>query len=277
MCPMKIYKRVLEVIDDVEREFVMIDIEDFNNYMFLTQTSFSKLQTRKEQLSKREERQQEVENKRIEEIKERERREQEKEDKYKQKIEIEIMINKHENERNNKIKEELKTEYKQVFESNEDAAVKKCGFCKTYKVYPLHFFNDDNKKFMKEYIEDKQRVKKPCCVDCYMDAEEKKKTKIIECTLHCNVCKSSYIAFSENAIIKHNISIKHKKNLQAAKATETTKIKLELLSVKELQSICSKSLNEQGTYLINNYSKTKKDDLIKKMNEVYDKLTLDFY
>ena len=49
MCQMKVYKRVFEVIDGVEREFVMIDIEDFNNYMFLTQTSFSKLQTRKEQ------------------------------------------------------------------------------------------------------------------------------------------------------------------------------------------------------------------------------------
>ena len=148
---MKVFKRVFEVIDGVEREFVMIDIEDFNNYMFLTQTSFSKLQTRKEQFSKREERQQEVENKRIEEIQEKARREQEKEDKYKQKIEKEIMINKHENERNNKIKEELKAEYKEVFESIEDATVKKCGFCKNHKVYPLHFFNDDNKKYMKEF------------------------------------------------------------------------------------------------------------------------------
>ena len=158
MCKMKIFKRVFEVIDGIEREFVMIDIEDFNNYMFLTQTSFSKLQTRKEQLSKREEKQQEVENKRIEEIKEKERREQEKQDKYKQKIEQEIMINKHENERNNKIKEELKTEYKEVFESIEDATVKKCGFCKNYKVFPLHFFNDDNKNYMKEFIENKERV-----------------------------------------------------------------------------------------------------------------------
>ena len=87
MCQMKVYKRVFEVMDGVEREFVMIDIEDFNNYMFLTQTSFSQLQARKEQFSKREERQQEAENKRIEEIKEKARREQEKEDKYKQKIE----------------------------------------------------------------------------------------------------------------------------------------------------------------------------------------------
>jgi hypothetical protein len=58
---MNIYKRLFEVVDGVEREFVMIDIDDFNNYMFLTQTSFTKLQTKKEQFLKREERQQEAE------------------------------------------------------------------------------------------------------------------------------------------------------------------------------------------------------------------------
>ena len=79
---MNIYQRVFEVIDGVEREFVMIDIDDFNNYMFLTQTSFTKLQTKKEQLLKREERQQEAENKTIEKLKEKDRREKEKEDKY---------------------------------------------------------------------------------------------------------------------------------------------------------------------------------------------------
>ena len=90
---MNIYKRVFEVIDGVEREFVMIDIDDFNNYMFLTQTSFTKLQTKKEQLLKREERQQEAENKIIEKMKEKDRREEEREDKYKKSIETEIMIN----------------------------------------------------------------------------------------------------------------------------------------------------------------------------------------
>jgi hypothetical protein len=53
---MNIYKCVFEVIDGVEREFVMIDIDDFNNYMFLTQTSFTKLQTKKEKILKREKR-----------------------------------------------------------------------------------------------------------------------------------------------------------------------------------------------------------------------------
>ena len=276
MCPMKVFKTVIKVIDGVEREFVMIDIDDYNDYMSLTNTNFIKLQTM-------EEREEEEEKKRIEEIEQNQeaerRKDQQKEDEYNKKIAKEIMTNRHENERIKKIKEDLKNDYKQVFDSNENAAIKKCGFCENYRVYPLHFLDDNNKKYKREYIENKQRMQSFCCVDCYLDAEEKKKTRITECTMHCNVCKSSYIAFGDNAIIKHNNSIKHKKNQQAAKAktTETTKIRLELLSVKELQSICSKSLNEKGAYLINNYSKTKKDDLIKKMNEVYDKLTLDFY
>ena len=58
---------------------------------------------------------------------------------------------------------------------------------------------------------------------------------------------------------------------------DKTSIKLELLSVKELNIICSKSLTAEGAYIINNYSKTKKEELIKKMYEHYDKLTFDFY
>ena len=34
MCPMKIFKRVIKVIDAVEREFVIIDIDDYNDYVF---------------------------------------------------------------------------------------------------------------------------------------------------------------------------------------------------------------------------------------------------
>ena len=31
---MKIFKRVIKVIDAVEREFVIIDIDDYNDYVF---------------------------------------------------------------------------------------------------------------------------------------------------------------------------------------------------------------------------------------------------
>ena len=59
------------------------------------------------------------------------------------------------------------------------------------------------------------------------------------------------------------------------------------MPVKELQHICSKSINDdgtyrinnytKGTYRINNYTKMKKAELIEKMNAIYDLLTLDFY
>jgi hypothetical protein len=267
---MKIYKRVFETINGINREFVMIDIDEFNNYMLSTPpTLFNKI-------IKKEEKQSEAENKRIEEIKAKQKREEEREEKQKQKIETEIMVNKHENERINKIKEEIKEEYKDVFKTNENAKIKKCGFCSQHRVYPNHFLNEDNKPFYRSYTKDKQQLKATCCVDCFMDLEEKKQTRKTECSIFCNVCQCSYIAYNEGVIIEHNKSIKHKTILKIQKENKQKElkptVKLELLKIKDLQMICSKTLNEQGTYLINNYSKTKKEDLIKKMYDVYDKL-----
>ncbi len=56
---------------------------------------------------------------------------------------------------------------------------------------------------------------------------------------------------------------------------ELPDVKLELLSIKELQSICSKSLNEDETYRINNFTRLKKVELLEKMNAIYD--TLEFF
>lgn len=270
---MKIYKRVFEKVNGIDREFVMIDIDEFNNYMLSTPpTLFTKI-------IKKEEKQSEAENKRIEEIKAKQKREEEKEREYKQKIETEIMIHKHENERNNKIKDELKEEYKDVFKTNEDAKIKKCGFCSNYRVYPNHFLNENNKPFIRSYIKDKQQLKSACCVDCFMDLEEKKQNRKKECSIFCNICQCSYIAYNESVIIDHNKSIKHKTILKIQKENKQKElkptVKLELLKVKDLHLICSKSLNEKQTYLINNYSKTKKEELIKKMYDVYDKLIFD--
>jgi hypothetical protein len=62
-------------------------------------------------------------------------------------------------------------------------------------------------------------------VDCYTDAEEKQKTRITECIMHCISCKSSYIAFGENAIIKHNNSINQEENIQATETTTELNLK----------------------------------------------------
>jgi hypothetical protein len=275
---MNVFKKVVELVDGVEKEFVMIEINDYNNYMLLTCCSYEKLQTRKELLAKREERQQEVENKRIEEIIKKEHREQEKEDKYKKAIETEIMVNRHQNEAIKKIKENLKQDYKEVFDNNHNAKIQKCEFCNNYRVFPIHFLDDDGKKYIRDYNKDNKIERAACCVDCFLDVEQKKEERKKECSIYCNTCKSSYIAFGENAIIKHNNSTKHKKNMNISKFEKTkTQIKLELLSVKELRTICSKSLTEQGTSIITNYIRTKKDELVKNMYEVYDKLVFDFY
>ena len=61
-----------------------------------------------------------------------------------------------------------------------------------------------------------------------MDVEEKKQNRIKNCNMNCDVCKSSYIAFGEMSIIKHNNSTKHKKNLQTTKIDKTIKHKLNL-------------------------------------------------
>jgi len=273
---MNVYKKVVEIIDGIEKEFVMIEINDYNNYMFLTCSNYRKIQTKKELLTKREERQQEVENKRIEEIIKKEQREQEKENKHKKAIEVEIMINKHQNEAIKTIKENLKEDYKEVFNNNKNAKIQKCEFCKNYRIYPNHFLNDDGIKYIRKYNKDNKTECAACCVDCFLDVEQKKEERKKECSIYCKICKSSYIAFGDTAIIKHNNSTKHKKNMNISQfELKKTQIKLELLTLKQLQLICSKSLSDNKAYLINNYTKIKKEELIKKMYDVYDNLVID--
>ncbi len=110
-------------------------------------------------------------------MKEKDRREEEKEDKYKISIETEIMINKHHNEAIKKLKEDLKQDYKQVFDSNPDAKIKKCDFCQNYKVYPTHDLNDDGKKYIRDYNKDNQTAKASCCVDCFFRCRTKERRK----------------------------------------------------------------------------------------------------
>jgi hypothetical protein len=74
----------------------------------------------------------------------------------------------------------------------------------------------------------------------------------------------------------HFNSTKHKKNENKKNSIKNgSKLKLELLSIKELQSICSKSLNEDETYRINNFTRLKKVELLEKMNAIYDTLKFD--
>ena len=272
--PMNIYKIVSEVIEGVKRDFVMIDFEEYNNYMLHIAYSNKKL-INDETINKKREQQQkkeEVELKRINDIKDKERREQEQEEKYKASIDKEIQINKFHNDKIKKLKEDLKDEYNEVFKTNTDAKIQKCDFCKEYRIYPIHYKDENNQSYQREYTKDKKRFKSICCMDCSQQAEQKNEDRKIENTEHCLICKSYYIALSDNMITSHLNSTKHKKNKAIY---EGKKCELSLLSVKELQKICSKSLNENGFYRINNYSKMKKDELIKKMNDIKDLLVFD--
>ena len=275
--PMTIYKIVNEIINGVEREFVMIDHEEYNNYILYLALKNKKLvdvehlKKKKEQ----EEKQEEAEQKRINEIEERARREEEKEKQRKISIEKEILINRHHNEKTKKLKEELKDEYKDFFKSNENAKIQKCGFCNNWLVYPIHFLDENDKPYKREYTEDKQKKFSFCCMDCYQNHKQHKEDYKSKKTEHCIVCNCDYLAFNDNRIVIHNNSIKHKKNKEIYENNlirnkeEPMKKNLSLLTVKELNKICSKSIKSDGTYYINNYSKIKKNELIKLMNDNY--------
>ena len=43
----------------------------------------------------------------------------------------------------------------------------------------------------------------------------------------------------------------------------------------QIIQICSKTLNENNTYRINNYTRIKKDELVSQMNTIYDLLVFD--
>jgi hypothetical protein len=168
-------------------------------------------------------------------------------------------------------KEDLRDEYNEVFKTNAEAKIQKCDFCKEYRIYPIHYKDENNQSYQREFTKDKKKFKSICCMDCNQQAEQKKEDYKFENTEYCFICKSSYIALSDSMITCHLNSIKHKKN----KAAYEGKKDLSLLTVKELTKICSKSFNENEFYRINNYSKMKKDELVKQMNDVYDLLVFD--
>ncbi len=65
MNKMNVLQTVIEVIDGVEKEFVMIEINEYNNYMLLTNPLYEKMAA-----NEREQKQEEIERRRIEKIEE---------------------------------------------------------------------------------------------------------------------------------------------------------------------------------------------------------------
>lgn len=271
--PMNIYKIVTEVIEGSHRQFVMIDMEEYNNYMMVVACSNKKLIDDEKIKRKKEiqQKQESVEKRKIEAIHEKEKRDIEKELKVNKKIELEIKINRHNNEKIKQEKEEIKEQYKEVFKQKPESIIKKCDFCKLYRVFPYHYKDENNKSFFRPYTKDKRQEKAICCVDCFEEYENKKEDKKLNFTSYCNICNSSFIAYTNELYVKHLKSTKHKKNESKLKGN----INLSLMNVKELNKICSRTIDEKGLYRINNYSKIKKEELIQKMNDIYDLLIFD--
>ena len=212
MNKMNVYKTVVEVIDGVEKEFVMIELNEYNNYMLLTNPLYHKIAEKEKKAIEKEQKQEDIERRRIEKIEERNRREKEEEDNYQKSIKTQIMMNKHHNNKIKKIKEDLLEDYKEVFNSNKAAKIQKCDFCENYLVYPIHFLDENNNKYLREYVEDKKKFKSACCMECFHETQQKMEEKKMEHTEYCHICQSSYIALTDNAITMNFNSTKHKKN-----------------------------------------------------------------
>lgn len=271
--PMNIYKIVNEIVDGIKKEFVMISIEEYNNYMIHIACSNKKLIDDEKLKLKREQqhKQEAVERRKIESINYKEKKDIDKEKQLEQKIKDEIKINKFNNDRIKKEKEELLEKYKEVIDNNPQSVIKKCDFCKSYKILPYHFRDENNKPFLRAYTQDKKQVKNICCIDCYEEVLIKKEEKKLNNSHKCEICDKIIITYTDELYVKHLNSTQHKKNEALLKGKKD----LSLLNVKELNKICSKTIDEKGLYRINNYSKVKKIELLEKMNAIYDLLIFD--
>lgn len=271
-----IYKIIKKIINGIQIDMVLISIDD---YRLITgdNKSIGELEDilLKEEIERTKEAEkirieeesaklrieEEAEKLRIEEIERRDAEDKLINSKIEEKEKKNIEIRKLQNANIRKQKDELLNEYKHIT----DAKIKKCSFCNNYRVYPVHFLDENNKQYTRDYTKEKQKLKSVCCMNCYQDAEQKKSDYYRNNTEHCTICNCTYIALSDNMIVAHLNSTKHKKNDSKRKDI----INLSLLSIKELQKICSKTLNENGTYLINNYTRIKKNDLLVIMNDNY--------
>lgn len=265
------------IIDDIE--CVVIRLKDYNDFMFSNYAEFQKIHTNIDKMKKKEEKQEEVESRRIAQIMLKDERDRMKEDDKNKRIEMAEMRNKFNNDRLKKEKEDIATQYKEYIDTNPDAVIRKCRFCKNYRVFPLHFFDEDGNRFHKSYLKDKIYHKASCCSVCYDEMQVKKEEKKTECSMFCKICETSYIAYTDDYIRRHNNSTKHKKNKHLDDVKNKKKpLNFELFTSKELQTICSKSFTDDNTtYLIPNYTRIKKIELMKRMYDVYDKLDLSFY
>ena len=267
---MKIHKTINE-FEGVKKDFVVIELEEYRRYMTYIACSNKKLidDQKLERIKQKQKEQIELEARRIAEIEAKELRDRHKEEKRELTIKHQIEMNKGNNERVKEKKQELIDLYNDV--ECPEKKPKKCDFCKEWRMFPFHFKDDNEKLYLKEYTKDKQACKANCCMDCFHKAEEKKMERKEKNKEYCPTCNCYFNCISDETVTQHLKSTKHKRNVNKTKKTTD----ISLMTIKELQAICNKSLNTIGTHLIPNFTRLKKAELIEKMNAIYDDLTFD--
>lgn len=264
------------IIEDEEtkKKYVKIDFDEYIRFIHLLMISNTKLHTdewvNKKQLQQ--EKHNAVEVRKILKLERDEKTFNEKLQKKEERIKQQVREQEYEREREEKRLEEHKEDNKKLYKDNKDFKPQKCEFCNNYKVFPLDFKNNKGKITLLSYRKQGKYQKGLSCSDCYLAQKQKDERKRDDrnekYAEYCDICECSFIACNDFELDNHYASKKHKRNENKLKGI----VDFTLLTIKELQKICSKSLNDDGTYIISNYTRLKKNDLIEKMNTVKDQL-----
>ena len=272
LIPLTIHKEVNEVIDGVNYEFVVIEKQSYNEYMKKVALSNDRLVSDRyiTKITTQQQKEADVELRIVNGIEERERREKEREQESERKKVKQVDIDRINNDNAKKQKQEFFEERKKDLDEP-GAKAEECKFCNTWRVFPKDFKDDNNKTFTKKFVKDKEKLERKCCVNCYCEANDKKNNYIAECKkkkITCRYCKTQYIMITKGDKERHESTTK----CLRAKDYNEDKKDLSLMKVNELQAICKKTLNDDGTYRISNYTRMKKDELLEKMVDIYELL-----
>ena len=276
--PITIQKFIKKIIDGTETYSVLIGLDDYRKASG-DDRPVCELDAIQVKRDERQREQEEKEKRYLEHLAELEQRDKIKAQQPELKAKQEVEIRKSRNEIYRRKNQELLDKYKHI----PNAKIKKCNACNENRVHPVHYVDEEtNKTYMMNFKINggKQTESRYCCVDCYYKNQNKYEEYKLSKTKYCDVCKCNYLSFTDQMAVEHLKSNKHKKNIELRKLenltpdTDKPKLDLSKFTVKELQKICSKTLIDNGTPRIPNYTKVSKLELVKKMNENYEFLVL---
>lgn len=273
----------------------IITVQCFNlmiNYLYDKHPHFKEIKKRMDIEKKAREEKDDSDKKAQQRAEAAERKEKEKERERLQKIKNDELYAKYGRERKKIIEKEIRQENKEYFDTEPTAEIRYCELCRdedvvckyyrTAKIYPKDFLDPvtDKPCTTKLYEKGKYIRDITCCVKCYdeeVSREEERQQSIKR--EPCYICGKKYIIRSIITNDDHIISDRHKENYKIWKFKLDNHMKypykFEWLNMHQLYQICSDSKDQKGNNIIPSYSKYKRYDLIMKMYEVYDQLTID--